>query len=195
MYAATSCTYKIENKAEGCSILFATSPACACPPSPPLRSAACCWGSSGSFQRSSRDSLGCQMSDVSGLHAGVFFLDRRRGLPMQQKKKKGEKQNVQQKSSFLCTFLVHLFPLFLELWVVWHSSWQSPYLYTTSTLHDGWLLCLEQLFSISGGSGHILFTPNKEVTNQIYSPKIKTRAHFVPYLVNKLLNCVSVFLV
>lgn len=91
MYAATSCTYKIENKAEGCSILFATSPACACPPSPPLHSAACCWGSSGSFQRSSRDSLGCQMSDVSGLHAGVFFLDRRGGLPMQKKKKEGRK--------------------------------------------------------------------------------------------------------
>lgn len=47
------------------------------------------------------------MSDVSGLHAGVFFLDRRGGLPMQKKKKKGEKQNVQQKS-------MHIFGAFIS---------------------------------------------------------------------------------
>lgn len=39
VYSHSSCTYQIENKAEGCSILFTTSPASACPPSPttPLR--------------------------------------------------------------------------------------------------------------------------------------------------------------
>lgn len=112
MYAATSCTYKIENKAEGCSILFATSPACACPPSSPLHSAACCWGSSGSFQQSSRDSLGCQMLDVSGLHAGVFFLDRRGGLPMQQKKRREKSRTFSRNRNFYAHFWCIYFPCF-----------------------------------------------------------------------------------
>lgn len=93
----TSCTYQIENKAEGCSILFATSPASACPPSSPLHSAACCWDTGGSFQRSSRHSLGCQMSDVTGLHTEVFFSERWGGRPverMELKKCLGEKRNI-----------------------------------------------------------------------------------------------------
>lgn len=44
-------------------------------PRPLLHSGFYCRDSNESFQRGSRDSLGCQMSDVSGLHAEVFFRD------------------------------------------------------------------------------------------------------------------------
>lgn len=125
----SSCTYQIENKAEGCSILFATSPASACPPSSLLHSAACCWLSSGSFQRGSRDSLGCQMSDLSGLRAEVFFSVRVRGRPMHTKTHNWENQNVKKENVVSVHINGAFIASFLELQVVRLLSWQSSMLY------------------------------------------------------------------
>lgn len=94
-------------------------------PRPPLRSGFYCRDSNESFQRGSRDSLGCQMSDVSGLHTEVFFRDWREGRRMQ--KGRTFMKNIIQNIYMRTNGAFHLSRI-LEQGMASHSSWQRSIL-------------------------------------------------------------------
>lgn len=126
VYSHSSCTYQIENKAEGCSILFTTSPASACPPSPtrPLRLSL----SGFEWVFSARQQGLIRLSNVRCVRPPRWgLLPRLTGRSTDAKRENVDVKNIIQNIYMRTNGAFHLSRI-LEQGMVSHSSWQRSLL-------------------------------------------------------------------